>query len=44
MKAKPIERGELVQRVFVPPNDRKLEEIRTRMNARLSRKRVDERK
>ena len=44
MKAKPIERGELVQRVFVPPSDRKLEEIRIRMNARLYRKRVDERK
>ena len=44
MKAKPIERGELVQRVFVPPSERKLEEIRLRMNARLSRKRVDERK
>ena len=44
MKAKPIEKGELVQRVFVPPSDRKLEEIRTRMNARLSRKPKVERK
>lgn len=44
MKAKSIDKSELVQRVFVPPSDRKLEEIRIRMNARLSRKRVDERK
>ena len=44
MKAKSIDKSELVQRGFMPPSERKLEEIRLRINARLSRKRVDERK